>query len=96
MCVEAGECCTVCSARQWLDSRPLTQKQFVDVMVRSIARKAKPTECQQCLCIADDAQVGVSQCRSCYRPRPSFIMVTDNALVAVVISITGTKAKMDN
>jgi len=68
--------CVVCSARQWLDSRPLTQKQFVDVMVRSIARKATPTECQLCQCIADDAQVGVSQCRSCQRRLP-FIMVTE-------------------
>ena len=66
----------MCSARQWIDSRPLTQKQFVDVLVRSIARKATPSECQLCQCIADDAQVGVSQCRSCHRRIP-FIMVTD-------------------
>jgi len=71
--------CCVCSARQWLDSRPLTQKQFVDVMVRSMARKATPTECQLCQCIADDAQVGVSECRSCHRRLP-FILVTAEIL----------------
>jgi len=58
--------------RQWLDSRPLIQKQFVDVMVRTLARKAQPTECQVCECLADEAQVGISQCRSCYRRDPFF------------------------
>jgi len=63
---------SVFSVRQWLDSRPLIQKQFVDVMVRTLARKAQPTECQVCECLADEAQVGVSQCRSCYRRDPFF------------------------
>jgi len=78
-----GEACyvDVCSARQWLDSRPLTQKQFVDVMVRSMARKAVPTECQLCTCITDDAQVGVSQCRSCHRRLP-FILVINQLLLS--------------
>lgn len=60
------------SVRQWLDSRPLIQKQFVDVMVRTLARKAQPTECQVCECLADEAQVGISQCRSCFRRDPFF------------------------
>jgi hypothetical protein len=63
---------SVFSVRQWLDSRPLIQKQFVDVMVRTLARKAQPTECQICECLADEAQVGISQCRSCYRRDPFY------------------------
>jgi hypothetical protein len=59
---------SVFSVRQWLDSRPVTQKQFVDVLVRILARKGQPTECQFCQCTTDTAQVGFSQCRSC-QPR---------------------------
>jgi hypothetical protein len=61
---------SVFSVRQWLDSRPLTQKQFVDVMVRTIARKAAPTDCQLCQCATDEAQVGFSQCGRCQPRNP--------------------------
>ena len=81
----------VFSARQWLDSRPLTQKQFVDVMVRSIARKASPTQCQLCECIADQAQVGVSVCRSCHRQLP-FILVSTSSLTKTFQTIHQVKA----
>lgn len=63
---------SVFSVRQWLDSRPMIQKQFVDVMIRTLARKAQPTECQICQCIPDEAQVGISQCHSCYRRDPFY------------------------
>jgi hypothetical protein len=53
------------SARHWLDGRPIVQKRFTDVMVRVFARKAQPTECQNCECAADELGVGVSQCSSC-------------------------------
>ena len=59
---------SVFSAQQWLDSRPQIQKRFVDVMVRTFARKAIPTECQICSCVADEVGVGASQCTSC-QPR---------------------------
>jgi hypothetical protein len=63
---------SVFSARQWLDSRPPVQKQFIDVMVRTVARKAQPTSCQICECMADESLTGVSRCRSCNRPDPFY------------------------
>jgi hypothetical protein len=63
---------SVFSARQWLDSRPPVQKQFIDVMVRTVARKAHPTSCQICECMADESLTGVSRCRSCNRPDPFY------------------------
>lgn len=68
---------SVFSVRQWLDSRILTQKQFVDVMVRTMARKAQPTDCQLCQCSTDDAQVGFSQCRSCQPRDPLNLLLQD-------------------
>jgi hypothetical protein len=63
---------SVFSVRQWLDSRPLIQKQFVDVMVRTLARKALPTDCQICECLADESLVGISQCQRCNRREPFY------------------------
>lgn len=65
---------SVFSARQWLYSRPPIQKQFIDVLVRTVARKAQPTDCQICECLADESYSGVSQCRSCHRPDPFYWM----------------------
>lgn len=53
------------SARQWLDSRPVIQKRFTDVMVRVFASKAQPSVCQDCECVADELGVGYSQCSNC-------------------------------
>lgn len=65
----------VFSVRQWLDSRPGIQKQFVDVLVRTLARKATPSQCQTCECMADEAGVGVSQCQSCQRRDPIYSLL---------------------
>ena len=63
---------SIFSAKQWLDSRPQIQKRFVDVMVRTFARKAIPTECQICSCVADEVGVGASQCTSCQPRNPIY------------------------
>jgi hypothetical protein len=65
----------VFSARQWLDSRTLVQKKFSDIMVRAIARKAAPTECQVCECVADQNGNGMSQCQSCTPRNPIYSMM---------------------
>jgi len=68
---------SVFSARQWIDSRPLIQKKFSDVLVRAVARKSKPTACQICECVADDHGSGVSQCSSC-TPRSALYSLMPN------------------
>jgi hypothetical protein len=70
---------SVFSARQWLDSRPLIQKKFTDVLVRAVARKARPTECQICECVPDKVtgSSGVSQCTSC-SPRSALYTLMPN------------------
>lgn len=83
---------TVFSARQWVDSRPVMQKKFSDIMVRAIARKAAPTECQVCECVADQNGNGVSQCQSCTPRTPRYYMMpnfygddfSDNEVAEVV------------
>jgi len=65
----------VFSARQWVDSRPVVQKKFSDIMVRAIARKAAPTECQVCECAADQNGNGVSQCHSCTPRTPRYSLM---------------------
>ena len=50
---------------QWLDSKPRMQKRFVDVMMRLFAKKAAPSKCQTCQCVADGGSGGMSVCRSC-------------------------------
>jgi hypothetical protein len=68
---------SVFSARQWIDSRPLIQKKFSDVLVRAVARKAKPTTCQICECVADEYGSGVSKCSSC-TPRSALYSLMPN------------------
>jgi len=68
---------SVFSARQWIDSRPPIQKKFSDVLVRAVARKAKPTTCQICECVADEHGSGVSQCSSC-TPRSALYSLMPN------------------
>jgi len=68
---------SVFSARQWIDSRPPIQKKFSDVLVRAVARKAKPTTCQVCECVADKHGSAVSQCRSC-SPRSALYSLMPN------------------
>jgi hypothetical protein len=65
---------SVFSVRHLVESRPLIQKQFIDVMTRTWARKALPTSCQICECLADEALVGNSQCQSCFRREPIYYL----------------------
>ena len=80
---------SIFSVRQWLDSRPLIQKRFVDVMARTIARKAAPTECQICECVADETGVGASRCRSCQERNPYYKWVrVDTAVINLLLYST--------
>ena len=66
---------SVFSARQWADPRPVVQKKFVDVWVRTISHKAAPTECQKCECVADETGSGMNQCSSCTPHHPIYNMM---------------------
>jgi hypothetical protein len=69
---------SVFSARQWLDARPPLQKKFSDVLVRAVARQARPTTCQLCECVADPySSTGISQCTSC-TPRSALYTIMPN------------------
>lgn len=57
----------VFSSRQWFDTPNQVQKSFVDVFSRLVARKAQPTQCQECTCLSDNVGSGFTQCVSCVR-----------------------------
>jgi hypothetical protein len=63
---------TVFSAPQMTNSNPAMQKKLVDVMVRLWAKKAEPSSCQVCDCIADNVGVGMSVCHHCEMRSPIF------------------------
>jgi len=63
---------SVWSSKTYLDSRPSMQKKQLDVMVRVIAKKGKPTDCQVCECVPDETGVGKSECRSCEVRNPIY------------------------
>jgi hypothetical protein len=66
---------SVFSARQWADPRSIVQKKFVDVWIRMISRKASPTDCQVCQCVADETGSGTSQCSSCRPHNPIYSLM---------------------
>lgn len=66
---------SVFSAPQWTQSPASLQKKFTDVFARAVARKAKPSDCQQCECVADSMGAGVPQCSSCYQKNPIFSLL---------------------
>ena len=53
-------------ARDMLTSqRQSVQKSFVDVFVRLMVKKAEPSSCQNCECVADNAMAGQAVCHHC-------------------------------
>jgi len=70
---------SVFSARQRADPRPAAQKRFSDVWVRTLARKATPTDCQVCECVGDETGTGVSQCSSCTPRNPIYSLMPNFA-----------------
>jgi hypothetical protein len=63
---------SVFNTLQWINNRPFIQKRFRDVLVRVIADKAEPTDCQICDCLPDEVGAGTSVCRNCERPDPIY------------------------
>ena len=57
---------------KWLSGKRNSQKRFVDVMVRVIAKKASPTSCQICECVPDMTGTGMAVCRDCQTPAPIY------------------------
>lgn len=57
---------------KWLSGKRNSQKRFVDVMVRVIAKKATPTSCQICECVPDMTGTGMAVCRDCKTPAPIY------------------------
>ena len=57
---------------KWLSGKRNSQKRFVDVMVRVIAKKAAPTACQICECVPDMTGTGMAVCRDCKTPAPIY------------------------
>ena len=63
---------SVFNTLQWSEGRPYMQKRFVDVLVRLIAKKGVPADCQNCDCIADETGVGKTVCNTCETTRSFF------------------------
>jgi len=63
---------SVFNTLQWTESRPYMQKRFVDVLVRLIAKKGQPDDCQNCDCVADETGVGKTVCQTCQTTRSFF------------------------
>jgi len=56
---------TVFNVLKLTKSNRATQKKFLDVYSRLVAKKGTPTECQICHCQADDVGAGHVVCRNC-------------------------------
>ena len=56
---------TVFARDMLANQRPNVQKKFIDVFVRLVVKKAVPSECQECECIADNAMSGQAVCHHC-------------------------------
>ena len=63
---------SVFNTLQFINSRPFIQKRFMDVLVRVVADKAEPSECQICECTTDSVGAGKADCRHCVRPSPIY------------------------
>jgi len=67
---------SVFNTLQYTDTRPYIQKRFMDVLVRVIADKAEPSDCQICDCRPDEVGAGKADCRHCVRPNPIYDVST--------------------
>jgi len=63
---------SVFNVKKMLEGRVNSQKYFLDVFARRIAKTAKPSECQICDCTADITGAGQTVCRPCEIPNQRF------------------------
>lgn len=68
---------TVFARNMLATQRPNVQKSFMDVFGRLVVKKAKPSECQMCECVSDNAMSGQAICHHCemnpiYNMMPNF------------------------
>ena len=56
---------SVFSSGMLTSQKSSTQKSFIDVMVRLMVKKAKPSQCQNCECVEDNGGKGEAVCHHC-------------------------------